>query len=120
MHLVHSGMKIMQLTLKDYDISLTDSLNWFQMPLAKSFGLDLSTYSNGDFPHLFNRSENQNYMRALPDLVYSSPETRADDKERQELISWHTKMKEKGFFLILERRCISTVLKMQLLFVCAV
>ena len=35
------------------------------MPLAnlpKTFGLDLSMYSKGDFPHIFNCLENQNYI----------------------------------------------------------
>ena len=36
-----------------------------QMPLPnlpKTFGLDLSMYSKGDFPHIFNCLENQNYI----------------------------------------------------------
>ena len=99
MHVVHSGTKIMQLTLKDYDIRLIDSLNWFQMPLAnlpKTFGLDLSVYSKGDFPHLFNRLENQSYIGPMPELVYFSPETRSKES-RQDLINWHSEMKVKGF-----------------------
>ena len=53
MHVIHSGQKIMQLTLNDYQIRLIDSLNFLQMPLSKfpaTFGLDLPTYSKGDFP----------------------------------------------------------------------
>ena len=34
MYAIHSGTKIIQLTLKDFDIRLIDSLNWLQMPLA--------------------------------------------------------------------------------------
>ena len=49
------------------------------MPLAnlpKMFGLDLSMYFEGDFPHLFNCLENQNYTRPLPHFEYFAPETR--------------------------------------------
>ena len=35
MHVIHSGQKIMQLTLKDYQIRLIDSLNFLQMHLSK-------------------------------------------------------------------------------------
>ena len=51
MHVIHSGQKVMQLTLSDYRIRLIDSLNFLQMPLSKfpeTFGLDLTTYSKGD------------------------------------------------------------------------
>ena len=99
MSVIHSGTKIMQLTLKDYDIRLIDFLNWFQMPLAnlpKTFGLNLSAYSKGDFPHLFNQSENQAYIGPLPDLKHFSPETRSE-KGRQELIDWHNEMRGKKF-----------------------
>ena len=62
MHAIHSGQKVMQLTLSDYQIRLIDSLNFLQMPLSKfpaTFGLDLSTYSKGDFPFKFNIFEKQ-------------------------------------------------------------
>ena len=122
MHVVHSGTKIIQLTLTDYDIHLIDSLNWFQMPLAnlpKTFGLDLSVYSKGDFPHLLTVLENQSYIGPLPDLVYFLPETRLKESQ-QDLINWHSEMKVKDLFLILERRCTSIVPKMFPFFVCVV
>ena len=59
MHVIHTGQKIMQLTIKDYNIRLIDSLNFLQMALAKfpeTFGLDESKYSKGDFPFKFNTS----------------------------------------------------------------
>jgi hypothetical protein len=46
MHVIHSGQKVMQLTLVDYQIRLIDSLNFLQIPLSKfpeTFGLDLTT-----------------------------------------------------------------------------
>ena len=68
MRVIHSGQKIMQLFLTDYKIRLIDSLNWFQMPLSnfpKTFGLDLSLYSKGDFPFKFNTFANWNYVGLL-------------------------------------------------------
>ena len=43
----------MQLTVKDYNFRLIDSLDILQMPLSKfpeTFGLNESKYSKGDFP----------------------------------------------------------------------
>ena len=79
MHVIHSGQKIMQLTLNDYQIRLIDSLNFLQMPLSKfpaTFGLDLSTYSKGDFPFKFNTSENQNYVGPMPGLEFYAIDTK--------------------------------------------
>ena len=64
--------------------------------LPKTFGLDLSTYSKGEFPHLFNRPENQTYVGLLPDIEFYTHETRSE-KARQDLINWHKEMSEKGF-----------------------
>ena len=82
MHVIHSGQKIMQLTVKDYNIHMIDSLNFLQMPLAKfteTFGLDESKYSKGDFPFKFNSIENQSYV---------GPDTKSE-KARLKLITWH-------------------------------
>ena len=97
MHVIHSGQKIMQLTVKDYNIRMIDSLNFLQMPLAKfteTFGLDESKYSKGDFTakvifHLkFNTIENQNYVGSMPDISYYSSDTKSE-KARLKLITWH-------------------------------
>ena len=53
MHVIHSGQKIIQLTLKDYEIRLIGSLNFLQMPLSKfpeTFGLDLASNVRATFP----------------------------------------------------------------------
>ena len=71
--IIRNGQKIMQLLVRDYNIRIIDSINWFGMgldKLAKTFGLDTSEFSKGTFPHLFNRTENWQYEGSIPDLKY--------------------------------------------------
>ena len=99
MHVIHCGQKVMQPHLKDYKIHLIDSLHWFQMPLSrlpKTFGLDLSKYSNGNFCHGFNVESNFDYVGPTPDVKDYNPEFRAK-KERDDFIGWHTKMREMDY-----------------------
>jgi ferredoxin len=99
MHVIHSGHKIMQLTVKDYNIRLIDSLNFLQMPLSKfpeTFGLDKSKYSKGDFPFFYNNPENQNYVGPIPDIKYYSPDTKSE-KDRSNLITWHKELCETNY-----------------------
>ena len=91
-HVIHSGQKVMQLTLSDYQIRLIDSLNFLQMPLSKfpaAFGLDLTTYSKGDFPFKFNIFEKQNYIGPMPGIEFYATDTKKDKKTRHEFIAWH-------------------------------
>ena len=98
-HVIHSGQKIMQLTIGDYKIRLIDSLNFLQMPLCKfptTFGLDTSKLSKGDFPFKFNTRNNQNYVGPIPDVKFYSPDTRTDN-DRSKLLAWHTKLKNDNY-----------------------
>lgn len=99
MYVIHSGQKIMQLTLNDYQIKLIDSLNFLQMPLSKfpeTFGLDPDKFSKGDFPFKFNSFENQNYVGPIPEIEYYSPDTKSE-KERARLIEWHKELVKSNF-----------------------
>ena len=99
MHVIPSGQKVMQLTLKDYNIRLIDSLNFVQMPLSKfpeTFGLDLSTFSKGDFPFKFNIPENQNYVGPIPDIDFYSPDTKSE-KDRNRIIDWHKELAKTNY-----------------------
>ena len=99
MHVIHSGQKIMQLTVKDYKIRLIDSLNFLQMPLSKfpeTFGLDESKYSKGDFPFKFNTLENQHYVGPMPDIEFYSPDTKSE-KARSKLIKWHEELTKTNY-----------------------
>ena len=89
-------MKIMQLFLTDYNIRLTDSLNFLQMPLLKlpkTSGLDLTRFSKGDFPFKFNAPDNTNYVGPIPSVEFYSPETNSQD-ERKRILDWHKDMVE--------------------------
>jgi hypothetical protein len=100
MHVIHSGQKIMQLTLNDYKIRLVDSLNFLQMPLSKfpeTFGLDLSTHSKGDFPFKFNTFENQTYIGPMPAIHFYDPDTKKDKTNRDKFIAWHKKLVEEKY-----------------------
>ena len=92
MHVIHSGQKVMQLTLSDYQIRLIGSLNFLQIPLSKcpeTSGLDLTTYSKSDFPFKFNIFENQNYIEPMPGIEFYATDTKKDKKTRDEFIAWH-------------------------------
>ena len=100
MHVIHSGQKIIQLTLKDYEIRLIDSLNFLQMPLAKfpeTFGLDLATQSKGDFPFRYNILANQDYVGPMPSIDFYDIDTKKDVKKRNEFIAWHKKLVEQNY-----------------------
>ena len=102
MHVIHSGQKIIQLTLKDYEIRLIDSLNFLQMPLSKfpeTFGLDLATQSKGDFPFRYNILANQDYVGPMPSIDFYDIDTKKDVimKKRNEFIAWHKKLVEQNY-----------------------
>jgi hypothetical protein len=99
MNVIHSGQKIMQLTLKDYQIRLIDSINFLQMALSKfpeTFGLDPDKFSKGDFPFKFNSFENQNYVGPVPKIEFYSPDTKPE-KERTKLIKWHNELVKSNY-----------------------
>jgi hypothetical protein len=99
MNVIHSGQKIMQLTLKDYQIRLIDSINFLQMALSKfpeTFGLDPDKFSKGDFPFKFNSFENQNYVGPIPKIEFYSPDTKPE-KERTKLIKWHNELVKSNY-----------------------
>ena len=99
---IRTGQKIMQLLVKDYDIRVIDSLNWFQMPLAKlpkTFGLDETKLSKGTFPHLFNIKEHFGYIGPMPDIKNYCPDSLSKDA-RSKLLAWHADMCAKTICLI--------------------
>lgn len=70
-------------------ITFIDSMNFISGPLRnfpKTFGLENIT--KGDFPHLFNREENQDYRGVVPHLMYFGPDTLPDDR-LADLLQWY-------------------------------
>ena len=71
----------------------------FQMPLSnfpKTFGLDLSLYSKGDFPFKFNTFANRNYVESLPDIEHFCPDT-LSEKSPSKLIVWHNDLRQNNY-----------------------
>ena len=101
MHVIHAGQKIMQLTLKDYQIRLLDSLNFLQMSLSKcleTFGQDLCTHSKGDFPFKFNLTGHQDCIGPMPSIdFYDIDRYQKDVKKRNEFKAWHKKLVEQNY-----------------------
>lgn len=114
-HIIRTGLKIMHLSVKDYKIRFIDSINFFQMPLAKlpkTFGLDQTKMLKGFFPHLFNKKENFGYIGKIPDAKYYCPESMTPDA-RAEFMAWHEELLNKNYVFDfnkeLEQYCIQDV-----------
>ncbi|XP_031348773.1 uncharacterized protein LOC116174886 [Photinus pyralis] len=85
--LIMRGTKLISMMLEN--IKFLDSLNYFQMALSKLpkvFGL--KELKKGYFPHLFNITENQNYIGPIPPIETFDPDNLRCN-ERQELMEWH-------------------------------
>ncbi|KAG1713952.1 Apoptosis inhibitor IAP [Nymphon striatum] len=62
--------------------------------LPKCFGI--KDVAKGDFPHLFNRTENQKYVGKYPALHYYNV-GRMKSPERSEFIAWYESVKDSEF-----------------------
>ena len=90
---VLQGTKILTMTIKTgrKKIRFVDSLNFIPMPLSKfasTFGLKVQ---KGEFPHLFNTSENWTYVGNMPDISYYPEKCQTSP----EFIHWHTIQRRK-------------------------
>ena len=91
------GAKILSMTVPMFNIKFIDSLNFMPMPLAqfpKTFGM--SELCKGYFPHMFNKEENQNYVGAIPDVDYYSPDT-MKPKDREAFLVWYKEQRDNGY-----------------------
>ncbi len=96
-NVIMTGAKIVTLTVPMFDIRFIDSLNFIPMALAnfpKTFGLD--ELRKGYFPHLFNKSENQNYIGPIPCEPYYIPNGMSP-KNREAFQEWHKGQKDSGY-----------------------
>ncbi len=96
-NVIMTGAKIVTLTVPMFDIRFIDSLNFIPMALAnfpKTFGLD--ELRKGYFPHLFNKSENQNYVGPIPCEPYYIPNGMSP-KNRKAFQEWHKEQKDNGY-----------------------
>ena len=94
---IMTGAKIITLTVPMFNIRFIDSLNFIPMALAnfpKTFGLD--ELRKGYFPHLFNRSENQNYVGPIPSEPYYMPNSMSTEK-RKAFQEWHKEQRDNDY-----------------------
>src|SRR5882757_50657 len=86
------GRKI--LLIKCGNIKMLDSLNFFLLPLSKlPKALDIGiNVKKGEFPHLFNLPENENYIGKLPDIKYFGIE-HMTRKHKEDFLVWYNKEK---------------------------
>ena len=80
------GAKILMMYVPMLKIKFIDSLSFIPMRLAdfpKTFGLN--ELAKGYFPHLFDRTENQNYVGSLPPSPFSNG------------MRWHDDLKENNY-----------------------
>ncbi len=94
---IMTGAKIVTLTVPMFNIRFIDSLNFIPMALAnfpKTFGLD--ELRKGYFPHLFNKSENQNYVGPIPCEPYYTPNSMST-KNRKAFQEWHKERKDSDY-----------------------
>lgn len=75
----------------DVIISFKDSFNHMSQALRtlpKTYGLDLSKFQKGFYPHSFNTSQNRFYKGPMPDIKYFHHDEMKTD-ERLEFIQWY-------------------------------
>ena len=94
---IMTGAKIVTLTVPMLNIRFIDSLNFIPVALAnfpKTFGLD--ELRKGYFPHLFNKSENQNYVGPIPCEPYYTPNGMSS-KNRKAFQEWYKERRDTGY-----------------------
>lgn len=94
--LIMRGSKIIMMKL--FNVKFLDSMNYFPMALSmlpKAFDLP-AEFKKGYFPHLFNTKENENYVGALPDVKFYSPDTMKEN-ERANFLKWYQEHQHEEF-----------------------
>ena len=92
---LRTGGKVINLQF-GINISMIDSVSFFQMPLAKlpkTFGL--TELKKGYFPHLFNTPENQTYKGPIPAMEYYMPEVMKPGDDLDAFVKWHHEQSSK-------------------------
>ena len=89
---IRNGCKLLQ--VQHDNIRFTDSLSFFQMPLAafpKTFGL--TELKKGYFPHKFNIPDHQEYVGPVPAIDHYMPEVMSPEG-RQKFETWHKEQRD--------------------------
>ena len=91
------GEKIISLKTLDPNIEVKDSLNFFQMSLAKlpkTFGIQ--EMKKGYFPHFFNTRANAHYVGPLPPKNFYGADTMMTDA-LGEFNKWHDDLTSQNY-----------------------
>ena len=85
---IRQGNRIMYMSFKKLSIRFVDSMHFFLeglRGLSKSYGIDTL---KGDFPHKFNKPENQDYVGPIPDEGYYGVDNMSS-KAYESFKPWH-------------------------------
>ena len=85
---IRQGNRIMFMSFKKFYIRFVDSMHFFLeglRGLSKSYDIDTL---KGDFPHKFNKPENQNYVGPIPDESYYGVDNMSS-KAYESFKPWH-------------------------------
>ncbi|CAH0559292.1 unnamed protein product [Brassicogethes aeneus] len=88
--IIRNGCKFVSITCNK--IKFIDSLNYMPLPLNKLPSAFKFDEAKGYFPHLFNRTENSNYVGPLPDASFYMPESMTLEA-RDNFFEWYNEQK---------------------------
>ena len=83
-----NGGKLLEMKIKTRNAKLIDSCCFIAMPLSRFSDTFNIPHTKGTFPHMFNVSDNYNYVGPLPALRYYDPNGMKEPL-RTQLIEWH-------------------------------
>ena len=79
---------MLETTIKTCNAKLIDSCCFIAILLSRFSDTFNIPHTKGDFPHMFNISDNYNYVGPLPALLYYDPDGMRKPL-RTQLIEWH-------------------------------
>ena len=83
-----NGGKLLEMKIKTRNAKLIDSCCFIAMPLSRFSDTFNIPHSKGTFSHMFNVSDNYNYVGPLPAMRYFDPNGMKEPL-RTQLIEWH-------------------------------
>ena len=83
-----NGGKLLEIKIKTGNAKIIDSCCFIAMPLSRFSDTFNIHHTKGTFPHMFNVSDNYNYVGPLPVLRYYAPNG-INEPLRTQLIEWH-------------------------------
>ena len=83
-----NGGKLLEMKINTRNAKLIDSCCFIAMPLSRFSDTFNIPHTKGTFPHMFNVSDNYNYVGPLPALRYYDPNGMKEPL-RTQLIEWH-------------------------------